>query len=87
MIVAHLTDQDSKQVPLFVQSCLVALSAVITNSSVRFADQFEARMDMLLQLIVSSDYLQSENVDVLSKTARVTRNIVFAGGEKSCKPR
>lgn len=42
MIVAHLTDQDSKQVPLFVQSCLVALSAVITNAGVRFADQFEA---------------------------------------------
>ena len=38
MIVAHLTDQESKQVPLFVQSCLTALSAVITNSSVKFAD-------------------------------------------------
>ena len=52
MIVAHLTDLESKQVPFFVQSCLVALSAVITNSSVRFADQFEARMDQLLDLIV-----------------------------------
>ena len=38
MIVAHLTDQESKQVPLFVQSSLTALSAVITNSSVRFAE-------------------------------------------------
>ena len=43
--------------PLFVQSCLVALSAVITNSSVRFADQFESLMDRLLDLIVQSDYL------------------------------
>lgn len=42
MIVGHLTDQESKQVPLFVQSCLTALSAVITNCSVRFAAQFEA---------------------------------------------
>ena len=57
MIVSHLTDQESKQVPLFVQSCLTALSAVITNSSVRFADQFESQIDQLLNLIVSSDYL------------------------------
>ena len=57
MIVSHLTDQESKQVPLFVQSCLTALSAVITNSSVRFADQFESQIDRLLELIVSSDYL------------------------------
>lgn len=45
MIVSHLTDQESKQVPLFVQSCLSALSAVITNSSQRFAPQFEGQMD------------------------------------------
>lgn len=34
-----------------------------------------------------SDYLQSENIEVLSKTARVTHNIVYAGGQKSCKSR
>mmetsp|Transcript_882 Transcript_882/g.1328 ORF Transcript_882/g.1328 Transcript_882/m.1328 type:complete len:481 (+) Transcript_882:28-1470(+) len=87
MIVQHLTDQDSKTVPLFVQSCLTALSAVITHSSVRFADQFDSQMDKLLDLIVSSDYLQCENADVLARTAMVTNNIVFAGGQKSCKPR
>ena len=87
MIVSHLTDQESKQVPLFVQSCLTALSAVITNSSVRFADQFEGQIDQLLNLIVSSDYLQCDNVDVLTRTALVTHNIVYAGGNQSCKPR
>ena len=87
MIVSHLTDQESKQVPLFVQSCLTALSAVITNSSVKFADQFDSQIDPLLDLIVASDYLQSENVDVLARTAMVTHNIVYAGGAKSCKPR
>ena len=87
MIVSHLTDQESKQVPLFVQSCLTALSAVITNSSVKFADQFDSQIDPLLDLIVASDYLQSENVDVLTRTAMVTHNIVYAGGAKSCKPR
>ena len=84
MIVSHLTDQESKQVPLFVQSCLTALSAVITNSSVRFADQFESQIDQLLNLIVSSDYLQCDNVEVLTRTALVTHNIVYAGGSQSC---
>lgn len=37
-IIAHLTDSESKSVPLFVSSCLTAFSAVITYSSIRFAD-------------------------------------------------
>ena len=38
MIISHLTDSDSKTVPVFVSSCLTTLSCVITHSSVRFAD-------------------------------------------------
>ena len=38
VIVGHLTDTESKNVPRFVSSCLTALSAVITYSAVRFAD-------------------------------------------------
>ena len=37
-IIAHLTDSESKSVPMYVSSCLTAFSAVITYSSVRFAD-------------------------------------------------
>jgi hypothetical protein len=44
-------------------------------------------MDKLLTLIITSDYLQSENVEVLERTLRVTHNIVFAAGTKSSKPR
>lgn len=86
-IIAHLTDSESKSVPLFVSSCLTAFSAVITYSSIRFADQFENNVDSLLALIVKSDYLQSENADVLARTLKVTHNIVFAGGKESCKNR
>ena len=56
-IVAHLTDQESKSVPLFVSSCLTAFSAVITYSSVRFAEQFENNVDSVLALIIKADYL------------------------------
>ena len=37
-IISHLTDSESRRVPLFVSSCLTAFSAIITYSSVRFAD-------------------------------------------------
>ena len=86
-IIAHLTDQESKSVPLYVSSCLTAFSAVITYSSVRFADQFENNVDSVLALIVKADYLQSENPDVLARTLKVTHNIVYAGGKESCKQR
>lgn len=86
-IIGHLTDTESKNVPRFVSSCLTALSAVITYSAVRFADQFDGLMDKLLTLITTSDYLQSENIEVLDRTMRVTHNIVFAAGTKSSKPR
>ena len=84
-IIAHLTDQESKSVPLYVSSCLTAFSAVITYSSVRFADQFENNVDSVLALIVKADYLQSENPDVLARTLKVTHNLVYAGGKESCK--
>jgi len=57
MVISHLTDNDSKSVPLFVSSSLTALSAIITHSSVRFGDQFEHHIDKLVALILSSDYL------------------------------
>ena len=87
MIVSHLTDSESKSVPVFVSSCLTALSCVITLSSVRFADRLEGQIDGLLELITKSDFLQSENADVLMRTHKVMHNIVYAGGADSCKPR
>lgn len=44
-------------------------------------------MDKLLTLLTASDYIQSENVEVLDRTMRVTHNIVFAAGTKSSKSR
>jgi hypothetical protein len=74
-------------VPRFVSSCLTVLSAVITHSSVKFGAQFEGHIDSLIKLIVSSDYLQSENPEVLDRALRVTGNIIIAAGTKFCKPR
>ena len=72
MVIAHLNDQESRAVPKFVSSCLTALSAIIVHSSIRFGDQFEGHMDKLIALIISSDYLDSDNVEVLDRVLRVT---------------
>ena len=87
MCTAHLVDSESKQVPRFVSSCLTALSAVITNSSVKFGNQFEGHIDKLIDLIICSDYLQSDNIEVLDRVLKITNNMVFAAGKSYCKPR
>ena len=80
MMISHLTDTESKSVPRFVSSCLTAFSAVLTHTTVRFAHQLESFMANLIKLIVSSDFLYSENVDVLDRTLRVTANLIHAAG-------
>ena len=83
MMIAHLTDTESKSVPRFVSSCLTAFSAVMTHTSVRFANQLASFMEQIIKLIVSSDFLNSENQDVLEKTFRVTANLISAAGSIS----
>jgi hypothetical protein len=80
MMISHLTDTESKSVPRFVSSCLTAFSAVMTYTSVNFAFQLETFMDPLIKLIVSSDFLYSDNHEVLEKTYRVTANLISAAG-------
>jgi hypothetical protein len=87
MVLSHLNDQESRTVPRFVSSCLTSLSSVIVNSSIRHGNQFELHMDGLIDLIISSDYLESDNLDVLDKVLRVTANMVHAAGEKYSQPR
>ena len=38
-------------------------------------------MDNLIKLIISSDFLYSDNPDVLEKTYRVTANLINAAGK------
>lgn len=39
LMITHLTDNESKSMPLFVSSSLTAFSAVITLTTTRFPDQ------------------------------------------------
>lgn len=87
LCTTHLNDTESRSVPRFVSSCLTALSAVIVHSSINFGNQFEAHMDKLIALIISSDYLESENLEVMDRVLRVTKNMVHAAGNQFCKPR
>lgn len=87
MVLSHLQDSESRSVPRFVSSCLTTLSAIIVHSSQRFSNQFEGHIDRLIALIISSDYLESENIEVLDRVLRVTKNMVHAAGTDYCLPR
>ena len=80
MMISHLTDQESKNVPRFVSSGLTAFSAVIHHSTQKFPDQLDSFMNKLIELIVSSDFLNNDNPEVLERVLLVTRNLVDAAG-------
>jgi hypothetical protein len=84
MVLTHLQDSESRSVPRFVSSCLTTLSAIVVHSSQRFSNQFEGHIDKLIALIISSDYLESDNIEVLDRVLRVTKNMVHAAGNKYC---
>ena len=79
-MVGHLTDSESKSTPHFVSSGLTAFSAVIHHSTQRYPEQLDSFMDKLIELIVSSDFLNNENPDVLERVLLVTQNLVDAAG-------
>lgn len=72
MMITHLTDQESKNVPRFVSSGLTAFSAVIHHSTQKYPDQLDSFMNQLIELIVSSDFLNNENPEVLERVLLVT---------------
>ena len=80
MMISHLTDSESKNVPRFVSSGLTAFSAVIHHSTQKYPDQLDSFMDKLIELIVSSDFLNNENTEVLERVLLVTKNLVDAAG-------
>jgi hypothetical protein len=67
MMISHLTDTESKNVPRFVNSGLTAFSAIIHHSTQKYPEQLDSFMDKLILLIISGDFLNNENPDVLEK--------------------
>lgn len=84
MMISHLTDSESRNVPRFVSSGLTAFSAVIHHSTQKYPDQLGSFMSKLIELIVSSDFLNNDNPEVLERVLLVTQNLVDAAGS-SCK--
>lgn len=65
MMISHLHDTESKSVPRFVTSCLTAMGSVVKWSSIRYKEHLEQFMPKLINLILKSDFLQSDNLEVL----------------------
>ena len=52
LMISHLTDSESRNVPRFVSSGLTAFSAVIQWSTQKYPDQLDSFMNKLIELIV-----------------------------------
>ena len=73
MMVVHLTDSEAKNVPNFVSSGLTAFSAVIHHSTKRYGPaMLDSFMPKLIELIVSGDFLNSDNPAVLERVLLVS---------------
>lgn len=86
MMISHMQDSESRNVPRYVTSCLTALGAVIKNSSVKFGPQLEQFMGKLIDLILKSDFLTSDNLEVLIKSLQLTHSLITAASYDYCKP-
>jgi len=83
MMIAQLSDAESKQVPRFVSSCLTSMALVIEFTSDRHST-FNSHLKKLIDMIKTSDFLFSENLEVMICTSRVIRQVVKAGAQQGC---
>lgn len=65
---------------MFVCSSLTAFSCVLSQTSVRF-DTLASHIKPMLEVIIGSDFLQSENPDVLRCTLKVANSLIAASGD------
>lgn len=76
LVISHLTDKESKNLPRYVSSCLAVLSEVISNLS---AQSLDPHLAEVTNLLTNADYFESENKEVLICVLRLVKNIVEIG--------
>lgn len=76
LVVSHLTDKESKNLPRYVSSCLAVLSEVISNLS---ASDLDPHLSEVTNLLTTSDYFESESKEVLVCVLRLVKNLVEIG--------
>lgn len=84
LIVDHLRDKDSLSLPHYTASCLMVFSEIVLYSTANFTS-IKNHLPNILEMIASSDYLQSESVTVLEAVLLLISNIIKSCGTE-CKP-
>lgn len=84
IIVNHLKDKDSLSLPYHISSCLFVFAEVLLYSTINYTS-LNSHVPSILQLIASSDYLNSESIGVLEAVLMLTTNIVKSCGSECLK--
>jgi hypothetical protein len=66
-----------------VASSLTAVAAVIKNASFRFEEQVTKFVPNVINLILQTDYLNSDNVEVLAKCLLINSSLSSLGLQNS----
>lgn len=65
MMLTHVNDAESKNVPRFIASWLSALTEILKYGGEEKQNEMEKFVNSIIELILKTDYLNSENTEVL----------------------
>lgn len=83
ILIAHLKDKDSLSLPHFTASCLYVFSEIVLYSTANYSS-ISNHLPNIIELMASSDYLNSESVHVLEAVLLLNTNIIKSCGTE-CK--
>ena len=84
MIIDHLADKDSVSLPHYTSSCLNVFAQIVLFSTAKFTT-IHNHLHNILDLVSSSDYLNSESVAVLEAVLKLTKNVIKSCGTECQK--
>jgi hypothetical protein len=82
MIIDHISNSESQSVPYFVSSSLIIFSQVVRYTTHNFST-LGKHMEKIIDLLSSSDFLQSDQTNVLEAVLELTSNCILSIGKQS----
>mmetsp|Transcript_34058 Transcript_34058/g.33598 ORF Transcript_34058/g.33598 Transcript_34058/m.33598 type:complete len:329 (-) Transcript_34058:618-1604(-) len=84
IIIDHLKDKDSLSLPHYISSCLFVFSELVLYSTAKYST-IQSHLPAILELMSSSDYLNSESVTVLEAVLLLSTNVIKSVGSECLK--
>lgn len=84
ILIDHLKDRDSLSLPHYISSCLYVFSQVVLYSTANY-ESIQNHLDTIMELMASSDYLNSESIAVLESVLLLCTNVIKSVGSECLK--